>query len=88
MPDDFTTPPAYVLSHLFLGAAAVAYPVVVPCFLMYQMAQYALNIRIFMFEACVVEGNSLWHTFCKVGHFTLGCMLGQTSLILNSWRMS
>jgi hypothetical protein len=68
----YVVPPAYVFTHLFLGAAAVTYVSIIPSFVGYQLLQYALGCRFFLLDAKVLPGNSWCHTLKKTAHFALG----------------
>jgi len=58
--------PIYLISHLVIGFASYRYIKLLYGFIAYQFLQYALNIRFFVFELKIRNGNSLEHTLIKI----------------------
>ena len=66
----------YCLIHVVAGIIAFYYPIFGVVFLLYQLSQYFLNVRYFMFEWKIKDGNSLAHTSVKIGEFCVGLLIG------------
>ena len=69
-------PAIYTVSHLALGFAAAWYPVVGAVMVVYQLLQLALNVRFFLFEMKIREGNTWQHTALKLSEVGLGYVIG------------
>lgn len=72
----FDKPLIYTISHVFLGLIAVWYPLLGLLFIAYQLLQYILNIRFFLFSMEIKEGNSAYHTMKKLGEIAIGFVIG------------
>jgi hypothetical protein len=72
----FDKPIIYTLSHIILGIIAVWYPILGLLFIAYQILEYILNIRFFLFSMEIKEGNSLLHTMKKLGEIGSGYIIG------------
>ena len=72
----FDKPLIYTISHVFLGFIAVWYPLLGLLFIAYQLLQYILNIRFFLFSMEIKEGNSVYHTMKKLGEIAIGFVIG------------
>lgn len=72
----YDRPPIYALTHLAAGFVAVWYPLLGLLAVLYQLTQYILNIRFFVFEGTYRQGNSLRHTGKKLVEMALGYALG------------
>lgn len=68
----YDKPLIYTLSHIVFGAVAVYYPPVLYIFLIYQIAQLILNVRIFGLHGEIRVGNNPLHTARKLAEFGLG----------------
>lgn len=68
----YDKPLIYTLSHVLLGAAAVYYRPLLWLFLIYQVAQLILNVRVFGFHGEIRAGNNPVHTARKIAEFGLG----------------
>lgn len=72
----FDKPMIYTLSHVLLGFIAVWYPLLGLLFIAYQLLQYLLNIRFFLFSMEIKHGNSAYHTMKKLGEIAIGTVIG------------
>ena len=75
--NDYSTP--YWITHLVAGGilAIKTIPiqyrlVLLLSIIIYQLGQYYLNIRLFIFDNKVMEGNSLQHTVNKLQDYLFG----------------
>jgi hypothetical protein len=66
----------YTLSHILLGFIAVWYPTLGLLFIAYQLLQYFLQIRFFLFSFEIKHGNSLYHTIRKISEIAVGYFIG------------
>jgi hypothetical protein len=67
--------PIYFFTHIILGFLGYWYPEILYGTLGYQFLQYFFNVRIFMFEMSLKQGNSLEHTLFKLSEVALGYFL-------------
>jgi hypothetical protein len=68
----------YAVSHVIIGfLGAVIHPVILLIALLYQIGQYAFNIRVFPLEQEIKNGNSLDHTALKVLEIFFGYGVGK-----------
>jgi len=67
--------PIYLATHLILGFLGYFYPEVLYVTLGYQLLQYALDIRFFLFEGVIKSGNTLNHTAVKLGEVGIGYVI-------------
>lgn len=67
--------PIYFFTHLILGFLGYWYPEILYGTLGYQFLQYFFNVRIFMFEMSLKQGNSLEHTLIKLSEVFAGYLL-------------
>lgn len=67
--------PIYFITHLILGFIGYFYPQVLYATIGYQVFQYALNIRFFLFEGVIKSGNSIEHTAIKLGEVGAGYVI-------------
>ena len=72
----YERPPHYALSHILFGFAAVWFPIIGILAVVYQLAQFAFNVRTFPVEWRIEKGNSVAHTGLKLAEMTLGYALG------------
>jgi hypothetical protein len=77
----YERPYYYAISHILIGFIAVWYPIVGVIGVLYQLAQYILNVRFFPIELTWEKGNNAYHTGMKVFEMILGYILG--SLVKN-----
>ena len=68
----YDIPLVYSLIHLLLGIVAYKYTTIIYIFLFYQIFQFIINKRIFMFELKIKDGNSIHHTLYKIIQFFIG----------------
>lgn len=75
--NDYSTP--YWITHLAVGGilAIKTIPiqyrlVLLLSIIIYQLGQYYLNVRLFIFDSKVAEGNSLEHTINKLQDYLFG----------------
>ncbi|NDB86580.1 MAG: hypothetical protein EB127_28375 [Alphaproteobacteria bacterium] len=71
----FKRHPIYLVTHLILGFLGYFYPEVLYATIGYQLSQYALGIRFFLFEGVVKSGNSIEHTAIKLGEVGAGYVI-------------
>jgi hypothetical protein len=68
----------YAVIHVIIGfIGAVIHPVILLIALLYQVGQYAFNIRVFPLEQEMKNGNSIEHTALKVLEIFFGYGLGK-----------
>ncbi len=72
----YERPSYYAISHILIGFMAVWYPVIGIIGIIYQLAQYILNIRFFPVELSWEKGNNIYHTGMKVLEIGIGYLLG------------
>jgi len=73
----YPRPSYYMISHVAIGFIAAWIPILGILAVLYQVGQYALNIRTFPFEMTYKEGNSLQHTGLKLAEMLGGYILGK-----------
>lgn len=56
----YDKPLIYTLSHIVFGAVAVYYPAVLYIFVIYQLAQLILNVRVFALATGQPQSDLLW----------------------------
>lgn len=71
----FERHPIYALTHIGTGFLAYWYPIIGILAILYQFAQYSLNIRFFLFEMTIRQGNSFKHTAVKLLEMAFGFVL-------------
>ena len=71
----FKRHPIYLFIHIALGVIGYYYPEVLYSAIGYQIAQYLFDVRFFLFEATILQGNSINHTIWKIGEIGLGYTL-------------
>jgi hypothetical protein len=71
----YAVPCVYVASHLLLGAVGYDLPIIFVFVLLYQLFQYACDIRLLPFSLTYEPGNSLVHTLKKLTQVALGFLL-------------
>ena len=59
-------PPIYRVGHVVTGFVGYFYPIILYLSIFYQILQYILGIRFFIFELNFVKGNSIKHTALKM----------------------
>jgi hypothetical protein len=59
-----------------MGMVGAWYPIVLILAIIYQLLQYILDIRFFIFETTIRSGNSLIHTTVKLFEIFIGFLLG------------
>ena len=65
----------YTLSHLLIGFAGYFYPILLLVSVVYQFAQLLFGVRFFLFSLKFEKGNSVEHTFLKLGEIFGGYFL-------------
>lgn len=65
----------YTLSHLLIGFAGYYSNSILVLFILYQFIQLFFNTRFFLFSLKFEKGNSIEHTFLKLGEMFLGYLL-------------
>jgi hypothetical protein len=69
--------PIYTVSHIAFGFAAAYIPsIVLAWFIIWQIGQLALNVRVFICTLTYERGNSRQHTAKKFAEFIIGFALG------------
>jgi hypothetical protein len=71
----FKRHPVYLVSHIIIGFIGYFYPEVLYATLGYQVLQYALGIRFFLFEGDIKTGNSIEHTTKKLAEVAVGYVI-------------
>lgn len=72
----YERPPHYAISHILFGFTAVWFPIIGILAVVYQLAQFAFNVRTFPVEWHIEKGNSVAHTGLKLAEMALGYALG------------
>ena len=72
----YERPPHYAISHVLFGFASVWFPLIGILAVVYQLAQFAFNVRTFPVEWRIEKGNSIAHTGLKLAEMGLGYALG------------
>jgi hypothetical protein len=72
----YERPRYYAASHLLFGFLAVWYPLVGILAVLYQLGQFAFNVRTFPVEGRIEPGNSLEHTGLKLFEMAVGYLAG------------
>jgi|LakMenEpi03Aug12_release.lakeMendotaPanAssembly.Ray.scaffolds.fasta_scaffold1370013_2 hypothetical protein len=75
--------PIYFFTHLILGFLGYLYPEILYGTLGYQLFQYFFNVRIFIFEMTLKQGNSLEHTSVKLSEVFIGYLIAMLCKALN-----
>ena len=78
----YERPPIYAISHILIGFIAVWFPIIGIIGLIYQLAQYILDIRTFPRELKIEKGNSWQHTSLKLAEMGIGYMIGYIITII------
>ena len=68
----YETPLIYVILHIIIGAAAYVYPILVLFIVAYQLLQWILECRFFLFTWEIKEGNSFRYTCYKLMQYAVG----------------
>jgi len=68
-------PPLYTVSHIASGVLSFFIPVVFPFIAAYHLIQYWLDVRFFMREKEIRQGNSIAHTGLKFFEVLLGLLI-------------
>ena len=72
----YERPRYYAASHLLFGFSAVWYPLVGILAVLYQIGQFAFNVRVFPIEGRIEPGNSWEHTGLKLFEMAVGYLAG------------
>lgn len=72
----YERPRYYAASHLLFGFLAVWFPLIGILAVMYQIGQFAFNVRVFPIEGRVEPGNSFEHTGLKLFEMAVGYLAG------------
>jgi hypothetical protein len=76
-------PPFYTASHIASGVLSYYYPFLFPIVILYHVVQYGMNIRFFILEKAIRQGNSLSHTLLKLTEILIGLL---TAAAIHLWR--
>ena len=71
----FKRHPVYLITHLILGFIGYFYPKVLYGTIGYQVLQYGMGVRFFLFEGAIKSGNTIEHTAMKLGEVAIGYVL-------------
>ena len=77
----FSIPIIYRITHYGMGLIARFYYPVTPVFLGYQLIQYGLNRRFFLFSLESKKNNSLLHTGIKLTEFFVGYLIADQTIV-------
>lgn len=66
----------YILIHVIIGFVAAWYPILIVLAVAYQLGQLMCNVRVFLIEGTIEEGNSIYHTSKKLSEYTIGYLIG------------
>ena len=72
----YERPSYYAFVHVMIGFVSVWIPLIGMLALVYQIGQYAFNIRVFFMEGEIRQGNSWDHTGLKLVEMTVGFCVG------------
>ena len=78
----YDRPPFYAISHILIGLIAVWFPFIGIVGILYQLTQYAFNVRTFPRELRIEKGNSWQHTGLKLFEMAVGYSIGLILVIL------
>jgi hypothetical protein len=68
----FETPPLYLAIHIILGMISYFYPILIILIIAYQLLQWILGYRFFLFSWQIKQGNSLDYTLYKLMQYAAG----------------
>jgi hypothetical protein len=77
----YSIPIIYRITHYGLGLVARFYYPVTHVFLGYQLLQYGMNRRFFLFSWESKENNSLLHTGMKLSEFFIGYFVTDQAIV-------
>ena len=72
----YERPSYYAFVHVMIGFVSVWVPLIGMLALVYQIGQYAFNIRVFFMEGEIRPGNSWDHTGLKLVEMAVGYAVG------------
>ena len=72
----YDRPSYYAFVHVMIGFVSVWIPLIGMLSLVYQIGQYAFNIRVFLAEGEIRPGNSWDHTGLKLVEMIVGYGIG------------
>ncbi|MEX0598045.1 MAG: hypothetical protein WD512_16270 [Candidatus Paceibacterota bacterium] len=81
----YSIPIIYRITHYGMGLIARFYYPIAPIFMGYQLLQYGLNRRFFIFSWEAKKNNSLLHTSIKVSEFIIGYVVIDQALNYLVW---
>ncbi len=65
----------YKLIHIFLGCLSNLYPIIDIYFFGWQIFQFLIGKKIFLFEMLTKDGNNFYHTIMKLSEYMFGKLL-------------
>jgi len=68
----FETPPLYLAIHVISGMVAYFYPILLILIIAYQLLQWILDCRFFLFSWEIKKGNSFGYTMYKLMQYITG----------------
>jgi hypothetical protein len=71
----YETPALYLTIHILIGALSYFYPPLFALFTAYQILQWALDARFFLFSWQIKRGNSFLYTLYKIMQGAVGYYL-------------
>ena len=69
---NYETPSLYLTIHVISGMIAFFSPILIILFIGYQLLQWILNCRFFLFSWKIEKGNSGWYTLYKMMQYVVG----------------
>ena len=72
MPLYYKKPIYYMVIHIVMGSISYYYRPFIIVYLLYQLGQWYIGKRFFLFQWKIEDGNSWFHTFIKIGEFMIG----------------
>ena len=73
----YERPHYYAVFHMLFGFSAVWFPIIGVLAILYQVLQFAFNIRFFPLEMVIRKGNSVEHTAVKICEIAFGYIIGK-----------
>ena len=72
MPLYYKKPIYYTVIHIIMGTIAYYYSSFIAIYLLYQLGQWYIGKRFFLFQWKIEDGNTWFHTLIKIGEFMMG----------------
>jgi hypothetical protein len=68
----YEKPVYYTIIHILIGVVSYYINILGMIYIIYQFTQLYLNKRFFLFQWKIEDGNTIFHTFIKLGEFMIG----------------